>query len=328
MSQLTEGQHGQGHRGARWVAWLGALLLFGAFAATGASAAPAAPLMGAGMSVRAFALVAFLAATAAGAIGSVIGIGGGILITPLLTLVFGVHIHFAIGASLMVVIATSSGAAAAFVRDHLTNLRVGVVLEVATVSGALLGAALSTRIPTGNLFVLFGAVLLVSLIPQVVRIGEELPEGVEPDALARRLRLGSTYPDRVLGREVRYEVTRVPAGLACMFGAGTLSALLGIGSGAFKVLAMDVAMRLPMKVSSATSNFMMGVTASASALVYFERGWVHPLIAAPTALGAVAGSFIGSKVLARLTNRTVRLMFLPVLAWIGYEMIRKGFAGG
>lgn len=280
------------------------------------------------MTLSGFAVVAFLAAAGAGAFGAMIGIGGGILITPLLTLVFGVHIHFAIGASLMVVIATSSGAAAAFVRDHLTNLRVGVVLEVATVSGALTGAALSARVPVPLLFTLFGAVLLISLLPQLVKLGEELPEGVAPDAVSRYLKLGSTYPDPARGGDVSYEVTRVPAGLACMYGAGMISALLGVGSGPFKVLSMDYAMRLPMKVSSATSNFMMGVTAAASAWVYFERGWVHPLIAGPTALGAVAGAALGSRVLVKLTNRTVRLMFLPVLAWIGFEMIRKGLAGG
>ena len=270
----------------------------------------------------------FLASAGAGAIGALIGIGGGVLITPFLTLVYGVHIHYAIGSSLLCVIATSSGAAAAYVRDRLTNLRVGVLLEVATVSGAITGAALSSRVPTGTLFVLFGTMLLLSLVPQLFRLGEELPEGIESDWLARKLRLGSTYPDHKLGREVRYEVARVPVGFACMYGAGVLSALLGIGSGPFKVLSMDAAMRLPMKVSSATSNFMMGATATASALVYFQRGWVHPLIAAPAALGAMVGSFVGSKVLAKLSNRTVRMLFMPVLGWIAYQMIRKGLAGG
>ena len=282
----------------------------------------------AGATLAHFTAIMFASSLMAGAIGAVIGIGGGILITPILTLGFGVHIHYAIGSSLVCVIATSSGAAAAYVRDRLTNLRVGVLLEVATVSGALVGAALSARVPVAALFVLFGAVLLISLIPQLFKLGEELPEGVVPDALSRQLKLGSSYPDRAMGREVEYEVTRVPAGLACMFGAGVVSALLGVGSGPFKVLSMDVAMRLPMKVSSATSNFMIGVTAAASAWIYFQRGWVHPLIAAPAALGALAGAVLGSLILARLSNRFVRLAFLPVLAWIGFEMIRKGLTHG
>lgn len=330
---LTGGQRvrGTGHGTARGIALARALVLcaLAVAACAGVSSAgtePAAPVAASGTSLRGFSMVMFLAAAGAGAIGSVIGIGGGILVTPVLTLVFDVHIHYAIGASLMVVIATSSGAAAAFVRDRLTNLRVGVVLEVATVSGALCGAALSARVPVGWLFVLFGAVLLVSLVPQLFKLGEELPQGVVPDRLSQALSLSSSYPDHALGREVPYEVTGVPAGFACMFGAGAISALLGVGSGPFKVLSMDVALRLPMKVSSATSNFMMGVTAAASAWVYFQRGWVHPLIAAPTALGALTGAFLGSRLLVRVTNRTVRSLFLPVVIGIGVEMIRRGVA--
>lgn len=278
-------------------------------------------------SLTQFTLIVFAGSAFAGAFGAVVGIGGGILIIPLLTLGFGVHMHYAIGASLVAIIATSSGAAAAYLRDRLTNLRVGVVLEVATTTGAVCGVAIGTRVPVATLFVVFGGVLLLSLVPLMAKLGEELPHDVEPDALSRRLALGSSYPDRKLGLEVCYEVTGVPAALAGMFGAGIISGMLGIGSGPFKVLSMDLAMRLPMKVSSATSNFMIGVTAAASAWVYLQRGWVEPLIAAPTALGALAGAFIGAKVLARMSNDAVRKLFLPVLAWIAIRMILRGVRG-
>jgi uncharacterized membrane protein YfcA len=279
------------------------------------------------LSLAAFTLIVFLGSMGAGAFGAIVGVGGGILIIPLLTLGFGVHIHYAIGASLVAVIATSSGAAAAYLRDRLTNLRVGVLLEVATTVGAVIGVAIGTRVPVSTLFIVFGAVLLLSLIPLISKLGEELPTGVEPDRLSRALKLGSTYPDRQLGRDVAYEVTGVPAALAGMFGAGIISGMLGIGAGAFKVLSMDLAMRLPMKVSSATSNFMIGVTAAASAWVYLQRGWVQPVIAAPTALGALAGAFVGAKILSRMSNDAVRKLFLPVLAWIAIRMIVRGVRG-
>jgi uncharacterized membrane protein YfcA len=274
-----------------------------------------------------FALVMFLASLGAGAIGALVGLGGGLLITPILTLGFSVHIHYAIGASLVAIIATSTGAAAAYVRDGLTDLRTGVVLELATVSGGLSGALLAARVAPAALQALFGAVLLASLILVLSRMGEELPGPVEPDGLSRWLRLGGSYTDEVLGREVQYRPTRVPLGLGLMYGAGLLSGLLGIGSGPFKVVAMDAAMRLPMKVSSATSNFMIGVTAAASAWIYWRRGCVHPLIAGPTALGTMAGALVGSRLLPKLSNRAVRALFAPVLAAVAIRMIVAGVLG-
>lgn len=271
-------------------------------------------------------LVIFAASVLAGGIGALAGLGGGVLIVPLLTLVFHLPIAEAIGASIVSVIATSSGAAAAYVRDHLTNLRVGMFLEIATTTGAIVGAFLVVIAPTAVLFVVFGLVLLVSSLPLLVKIGEELPQHVKPDRWAKQLRLAGTYPDRRLGREVAYTATHVPLGFAMMWVAGILSGLLGIGSGTFKVLAMDVAMRLPMKVSTTTSNFMIGVTAAASAGIYFARGDIQPLVAAPVALGVLLGATIGAKVLAHLSNTAIRKIFVPVLVLIAAEMLIRGGA--
>jgi uncharacterized membrane protein YfcA/uncharacterized membrane protein len=269
-------------------------------------------------------LLIFGGSIAAGLLGSLIGLGGGVLIVPLLTLAFGLPISYAIGASIVSVIATSSGAAAAYVRDHLTNLRVGMFLELGTTTGAITGAFLAALFVPDLLFVLFGVILLVSAVPQLFKIGEELPEGVKNDRLAKWLKLSGKYPDQRMGRQVPYQVTRTPLGLAMMYVAGILSGLLGIGSGSFKVLAMDTAMRLPMKVSTTTSNFMIGVTAAASAGIYFSRGDIPPLIAAPVALGVLLGALIGSRLLTRLSNKTVRLIFLPVLAIIAFQMVMRG----
>ena len=271
-----------------------------------------------------FFILVFAGSLFAGLVGALVGLGGGVFVVPLLTLAFGLPIHEAIGASIVSVIATSSGAAAAYVRDRITNLRVGMFLEIATTLGALTGAFLAVVAPTGVLFVVFGLVLIVSAVPLVVRIGEELPHGVKNDRLARALALSGSYPDQHLGREVAYEVTHVPAGFSMMYVAGLISGLLGIGSGTFKVLAMDTAMRLPMKVSTTTSNFMIGVTAAASAGIYFERGDIHPLIAAPVALGVLAGATIGARTLAKLSNTTIRKLFIPLLVLIAAEMLIRG----
>ncbi len=270
-----------------------------------------------------FALI-FIASVGAGLIGSLIGLGGGIFVVPLLTLGFGLSIHEAAGASIVSVIATSSGAAAAYVRDHMTNLRVGMFLEIATTVGAVSGAFLAVIAPTGILFVVFGVVLLISAAPLIIKIGEELPQGVTNDKYAHALALAGSYPDAQLGREVSYQVTRVPAGFSMMYLAGLISGLLGIGSGVFKVLAMDTAMRLPMKVSTTTSNFMIGVTAAASAGIYFECGYINPLVSAPVALGVLAGALIGAKTIARLSNSTLRKVFIPFLLIIAAEMLVRG----
>ncbi|TMD54109.1 MAG: sulfite exporter TauE/SafE family protein [Chloroflexi bacterium] len=270
-------------------------------------------------------LLIFGGAILAGIIGSLVGLGGGILLVPMLTLAFGLPIHYAIGTSIVAVIATSSGSAAAYVRDRLTNMRVGLFLELATTIGAESGAFLTGFLVPQLLFVIFGIVLLISVIPLVFKIGEELPKGVRNDRLANWLHLSGSYPDRHLGREVPYQVTHTPQGLGMMYIAGVLSGLLGIGSGVFKVLAMDTIMRLPLKVSTTTSNFMIGVTAAASAGIYFSRGDIPPLIAAPVALGVLAGAFAGSHLLARLSNKTLRLIFLPIMAIIAVQMVLRGF---
>jgi uncharacterized membrane protein YfcA len=270
----------------------------------------------------------FLVSIAAGVVGALAGVGGGILIVPALTLLFGIDIRLAIGASIVSVIATSSGAAAAYVRDRLTDMRVGMFLELATTTGAVVGALLAAIVAPGLLYILLGMVLLGSAGMQVVRLGEEVPPDVEPSGLAARLRLVSSYPDARLGREVPYAARRVPLGFALMWGAGVVSGLLGIGSGALKVVAMDGAMRLPMKVSSATSNFMIGVTAAASAGIYLARGDVDPTLVAPVALGVLAGATLGARLLPRLSNRHVRWVFLPVLVVIGIQTLLRGFGVG
>jgi uncharacterized membrane protein YfcA len=269
-------------------------------------------------------LFIFGGAILAGLLGALIGLGGGILIVPMLTLVFGLPIQYAIGASIISVIATSSGAAAAYVRDHLTNLRIGMFLEVATTTGAICGAFLAGILASNILFIIFGIVLLVSVAPLIFKLGEELPKGVKNDLWAKKLNLASTYPDEHLGESVSYQVTNTPAGLGMMYIAGLISGLLGIGSGTFKVLAMDTVMRLPMKVSTTTSNFMIGVTAAASAGIYFVRGDVIPVVAAPVALGILLGAVIGARVLTHLSNRALRLIFIPVLAIIAIQMVLRG----
>jgi uncharacterized membrane protein YfcA len=269
-------------------------------------------------------LLIFGGAILAGVLGALVGLGGGILIVPLLTLAFGLPIQYAIGVSIVAVIATSSGAAAAYVRDHLTNLRIGLFLEIGTTIGAITGAFLAGLLAPGLLFVIFGIVLIISAIPLVLKLGEELPSGIHNDRWANWLRLSSSYPDKHLGKEISYQVTRTPLGLAMMYVAGVISGLLGIGSGTLKVLAMDTIMRLPMKVSTTTSNFMIGVTAAASAGIYFARGDIPPLVAAPVALGILAGAFVGARLLAHLSNRTLRLIFLPVLVVLATQMVLHG----
>lgn len=261
---------------------------------------------------------------AAGVLGAVLGLGGGIIIVPGLTLLLGLPIRYAIGASIVSVIATSSGAAAAYVRDRLTNMRIGMALEVATTTGALSGAFLAGLLNVRWLYVIFGALLGYSAIALMEKLHIELPEHVPVDPLAARLKFSGTYYDQALRREVAYVATGVLPGGAMMYLAGLLSGLLGIGSGLFKVLAMDLAMRLPMKVSTATSNFMIGVTAAASAGVYFARGDIHPLVASPVALGVLGGAWVGTRVMERLRNSTIRKVFIPVLAYVALSMILRG----
>ena len=265
----------------------------------------------------------FLTSLAAGVIGSIVGIGGGLLVTPVLTLIFGVDIHLAIGASIVAIIATSSGGAVAYVRDRITNIRVGMYLEIGTTLGAITGAAIAAYANSALLFGIFGAVLLASVFPLLRKRKEELPVGVQNDSISSRLHFFSSYPDQRMGKEIPYNVKGSGVGLVIMYVAGLLSGLLGIGSGAFKVLGMENAMHLPMKVSTTTSNFMIGVTAAASAGIYFVRGDVDPFIVAPVVLGILGGAVGGTRILVRARNTTVRLIFIVALLCISIEMIGK-----
>jgi uncharacterized membrane protein YfcA len=265
-----------------------------------------------------------LMSAAAGVGGAILGLGGGIIIIPALTLILHLPIRYAIGASIVAVIATSSGAAAGYIRERLTNLRIGIALEVMTTLGALTGAFIAGSVSPRWLYVIFGLLLAYSAFALLGRLKMELPGEVPYDPLAARLRFAGEYYDLALGRRVHYTATGVIPGGAMMYLAGIFSGLLGIGSGLFKVLAMDVAMRLPMKVSTSTSNFMIGVTAAASAGVYFARGDVHPIVAAPVALGVLGGAWIGSHIMGQLRNTTIRKLFIPVLAIVGVGMIMRG----
>jgi uncharacterized protein len=280
------------------------------------------------VSLEAFVAALFATSVLAGGAGAVLGLGGGILLIPILTLFFGVDLHYAMGASVVSVIATSSGAAAAYLKTSLSNVRIGLFLALATVSGALLGAALAGVVPTRLLQLLLGLALAYSTLATLKQIRVELPPATEADPLALRFGLEGVYYDAVLDRDVKYRASRVAHGFAAMLGAGLLSGLLGIGSGAFKVLALDHFMRLPMKVSTATSNFMIGITSAASAAVYFARGDIHPLLAAPVAVGVLAGAAAGTRLMGRLRNTTVRKAFLPVLGWLAVSMILRGLGVG
>jgi uncharacterized protein len=270
-----------------------------------------------------FTSLVFLGSFCAGLLGSLTGLGGGVVLIPLLTLGFHVDIRYAIGASLISVIATSSGAAAAYVREGYSNVRIGMFLEVATTFGAMLGAFLATRVPTRALAILFGVVLIYSawLSRHQKEHADEHPENPWSDKLG----MSGSYPDR--GGRSSYKVDRIRAGFVTMFGAGTLSGLLGIGSGAVKVLAMDRIMRIPFKVSTTTSNFMIGVTAAASAGIYLSRGFVNPGLAFPVMLGVLAGSLLGAKILVHTRVSLLRTIFAFVIAALGIEMIVNGWLG-
>jgi Predicted permeases len=277
------------------------------------------------------------ASVLAGIVGSLMGLGGGMIVVPVMTLFMHIDFRVAAGASIIAVIATSSGAAAAYVRDRLANIRVGMFLEIFTVLGAICGALLVGVIRSDALYIVFALVLLYSLVPTALKIAAEFRRAsprraaaadARPDRLALRLGLEGEYFDPALGRSVSYRLRRVPLGASIMYVAGLASGLLGIGSGAFKVLAMDTVMGMPIKSSTATSNFMIGVTAAASAGIYFARGDIDPLVAAPVALGVLAGSFLGARLLPRMTAVSIRIGFLAVIAIIGIQMFLKGFGLG
>ena len=276
------------------------------------------------MSVLSFTLGAFGTSILAGLLGALTGLGGGVVIVPVLCVLFKVDIHYAIGASLVSVIATSSGAAAAYVREGYSNIRVGMLLEVATTLGALFGAYLTAKISGNWIGVIFGVVLLYSAWASMNKSPSE-PKRLQPDALAIRLNLRGSYP--VKGGKDEYVAQHVPAGFSIMFVAGALSGLLGIGSGAVKVLAMDQVMGLPFKVSTTTSNFMIGVTAAASAGIYLSRGYILPGLSIPVMLGVLVGSLVGSRILVNAHVRTLRMVFSIVIVALGLEMLFNGLTG-
>jgi len=276
------------------------------------------------MNILIFSILIGLASLIAGFLGALTGLGGGVVIVPLLTLVFGVNIKYAIGASLISVIATSSGAASAYVKEGFTNIRIGMFLEVATTFGALLGAYIATKLSSPVIAIIFGLILIHSSYLTIKRIGES-PLAQESDPLANRLRLDGTYP--VAGGLESYHVQGVPVGFCIMFLAGSISGLLGIGSGALKVIAMDQAMHIPFKVSTATSNFMIGVTAAAGAGIYLNRGYIDPVLAMPVVLGVLLGSLIGSRQLFGAETKKLRIIFSAVILLLALEMIYSGLRG-
>ena len=276
------------------------------------------------MTALTFSAIVFAISAVAGFLGSLTGLGGGVVVTPALTLLLGVDLHYAMGATLVSVIATSSGAAAAYVKEGFTNIRVGMFLEIATATGAVLGAHLTTVFPEAGLAIVFGAVLLYSAWQSLRQHSGAAV--LPPDPLAAELRLAGEYPGA--SGPVAYAVSRVRAGFALMFGAGVLSGLLGIGSGAMKVIAMDQIMRIPFKVSTTTSNFMIGVTAAASAGIYLSRGYITPALAMPVMLGVLVGSMAGARQLAGARTRALRLIFAAVVGLLAIEMIYSGVTGG
>lgn len=268
----------------------------------------------------------FLSSLVAGLIGALLGLGGGIIIIPVLTLMLGIPIHEAIGASIVSVIATSSGSAIAYVRDKITNIRIGMFLETATTVGAITGAFIAGHISVKALYITFALLMFYSAATMTRKRNARYIEGqVQEDPIAKRLSMSGQYFDKALHKEIHYRVAHVIPGWLVNYTAGILSGLLGIGGGAFKVLGMDVFMRLPMKVSTATSNFMIGVTAAASAGVYFTRGDIDPVVAGPVAIGVLIGALAGTRIMVRLNSKTLRLLFIPILLLIALQMLWKAW---
>lgn len=263
---------------------------------------------------------------AAGLLGSLVGLGGGIIIVPALTLLYHVDIRLAIGASIVAVIATSSGAAVTYVKQKMTNLRAGMFLEIATTIGAITGAYITTFIPNKSLFILFALVLLTSAFTMFHKRHATLVLRKSSDKIANYFRLHGSYYDLSQHKEIIYKISGTKLGLGIMYLAGMLSALLGVGSGSLKVPAMDIAMHIPIKASTATSNFMIGVTAAASAGSYFARGDINPLIAGPVTIGILVGAAIGSRLLNRIAPKYIQFLFLIVLVVIAVEMLQEGLA--
>lgn len=269
-----------------------------------------------------FDLLLLVVSAGAGFIGALIGLGGGMVIVPVLVIFFGIDIRYAMGAALASVIATSSGAAAAYLRDGVSNMKIGLFLCVATTLGAVGGAGLATVLPAHALSLVFGVVLLISVLLSLKKQGDEDTAKLPPTNLAEKFDLDGSYPHA--GKTIEYHVRQVPGGFLMMVMAGVLSGLLGIGSGAFKVLAMDRIMRIPFLVSTATSNFMIGVTAAASVGIYLQRGYLDPVLIFPVALGVLGGAFLGARLLPLFPTSVLRWIFLIAISVIGAQMILKG----
>ncbi len=281
-----------------------------------------------GVDLVLFLVILLIAGIAAGIVGSLTGLGGGIVVIPVLVIAFGVSFPIAAGAGFVTILATSSASGAAYVRDRLSDLRIGMFLEIATVPGALLGATATVLLAHANLnaalLVGLGIVLLAIIPGTIARRNIEIPTGVRPDRRSQRLRFEGEYHDHALGREVAYAAGDTNSALGVMFGAGIVSGMFGIGAGVFKVLALERFLGLPMKISTATSNFMIGVTAAAGAGIMLSAGFLNPVIAGPVAIGTAGGAYLGSRTLPGLRNRTVRLLFVPVVAGLAIEVILRG----
>ncbi len=276
------------------------------------------------MTILIFTLILLVGAYLAGLLGSLTGLGGGVVIIPLLTLVFNVDIRYAIGCALVASIATSSGSAAAYIKEGITNIRIGMFLEIGTTTGAIVGALIAEFVSPHVIAILFGLVLLFSAAMSLRKKNEDA-ETESRSALARKLKLDGSYPAG--GQTVIYKVQNVIGGYSLMTIAGVISGLLGIGSGALKVLAMDTVMRIPFKVSTTTSNFMIGVTAAASAVVYFQRGYIDPGLAMPVVIGVLAGAFTGSRILPGASVKKLRILFSIIISLLAMEMIYNGLTG-
>lgn len=276
------------------------------------------------MTILTFTLILLLAAYSAGLLGSLTGLGGGVVVIPVLTLGFGVDFHYAIGAALVASIATSSGSGSAYVKEGITNIRLGMFLEIATTLGAVCGAAVAIYLNNNVIAAIYGAVLLLTAAMQQRRKSDH--EGVQGSEAARRLKLFGTWPQRD-GTVKAYELRNVGGGFGVMYVAGVLSGILGIGSGVLKVLAMDSMMKVPFKVSTTTSNFMMGVTACASAVVYVQRGVIVPEIAFPVMIGVLLGALTGARLLKTMNVRVLRQIFCVAITLVALNMIWQGFSG-
>lgn len=276
------------------------------------------------MSVTILTLIILVGSYLAGLLGSLTGLGGGVVIIPLLTILLGVDIQYAIGASLVSVIATSSGSAAAYVKEGITNIRLGMFLEIATTIGAMVGALIAVYIPTNFIAILFGVILILSAVMSLKKKAEHIHQ--QKSILAEKLKLNGSFP--TAAGAVPYSVRNVGGGFFMMLFAGVISGLLGIGSGALKVLAMDGIMRIPFKVSTTTSNFMIGVTAAASAVVYLQRGYIDPGLSMPVAIGVLLGALSGSKILVHTSSSGwLRVVFAVVVTFLASQMIYRGITG-